>query len=209
MSNINDISFDLLKPEPLLIVLSGPSGVGKDVTLQALKKHNIPLQNVVTATTREPRSDEVHGVDYFFYSKDEFQEMIDANELLEYAIVYNDFKGIPKEQVRKAMQSGLDVILRVDVQGAAKLRELNPDAVLIFLLPSSVEEWHERLNSRQTETEESMKIRLEKVKWELEFLPIFDYLVVNRHNCLDETVDTIIDIINAEHHRTIPRKITL
>lgn len=209
MSDNNSISFDLLKPEPLLIVLSGPSGVGKDVTLQALKKRNIPLHFVVTATTREARPEETHGVDYFFYSKEEFQEMIDANELLEYAIVYEDYKGIPKEQVRKAMQSGLDVILRVDVQGAAKLRELNPDAVLIFLLPSSVEEWHERLNNRQTETEESMNIRLNKVKWELEFLPIFDYMVVNRHNCLDETVDTIIKIIHAEHHRTIPRKITL
>jgi guanylate kinase len=209
MSDNNSITFDLLKPEPLLIVLSGPSGVGKDVTLQALKKRNIPLHFVVTATTREARPEETHGVDYFFYSKEEFQAMIDANELLEYAIVYEDYKGIPKEQVRKAMQSGLDVILRVDVQGAAKLRELNPDAVLIFLLPSSVEEWHERLNNRQTETEESMKIRLNKVKWELEYLPIFDYMVVNRHNCLDEAVDTIIDIIHAEHHRTIPRKITL
>lgn len=209
MSNNDSITFDLLKPEPLLIVLSGPSGVGKDVTLQALKKRNIPLHFVVTATTREARPEETHGVDYFFYSKEEFQAMIDANELLEYAIVYEDYKGIPKEQVRKAMQSGLDVILRVDVQGAAKLRELNPDAVLIFLLPSSVEEWHERLNNRQTETEESMKIRLNKVKWELEYLPIFDYMVVNRHNCLDEAVDTIIDIIHAEHHRTIPRKITL
>lgn len=209
MSEIDTVMFDLLKPEPLLIVLSGPSGVGKDVTLQALKKRNIPLHFVVTATTREARAEETHGVDYFFYSKEEFQAMIDANELLEYAIVYDDYKGIPKEQVRKAMQSGLDVILRVDVQGAAKLRELNPDAVLIFLIPSSVEEWHERLNSRQTETPESMKIRLEKVKWELEFLPIFDYMVVNRHNQLDEAVDTIVDIINAEHHRTIPRKITL
>ncbi|PKO06103.1 MAG: guanylate kinase [Chloroflexi bacterium HGW-Chloroflexi-3] len=209
MSDNNSISFDLLKLEPLLIVLSGPSGVGKDVTLQALKKRNIPLHFVVTATTREARPEETHGVDYFFYSKQEFQAMIDANELLEYAIVYDDYKGIPKEQVRKAMQSGLDVILRVDVQGAAKLRELNPDAVLIFLLPSSVEEWHERLNNRQTETEESMNIRLNKVKWELEYLPIFDYMVVNRHNCLEEAVETIVDIIHAEHHRTIPRKITL
>jgi len=209
MSDNNSITFDLLKPEPLLIVLSGPSGVGKDVTLQALKKRNIPLHFVVTATTREPRPEETHGVDYFYYSKEEFQAMIDANELLEYAIVYEDYKGIPKEQVRKAMQSGLDVILRVDVQGAAKLRELNPDAVLIFLLPSSVEEWHERLNNRQTETEESMNIRLNKVKWELEYLPIFDYMVVNRHNRLEEAVETIVDIIHAEHHRTIPRKITL
>lgn len=209
MRENESINFDLLKPEPLLIVLSGPSGVGKDVTLQALKKRNIPMHFVVTATTREQRPEETHGVDYFFYSKEEFQKMIAENELLEYAIVYEDYKGIPKKQVRKAMESGLDVILRVDVQGAAKLRELNPDAVMIFLIPSSVEEWHERLNSRQTETPESMKIRLEKVKWELEYLTIFDYMVVNRHNQLNEAVDTIVDIINAEHHRTIPRKITL
>lgn len=209
MSDSNSITFDLLKPEPLLIVLSGPSGVGKDATLQALKKRNIPLSFVVTATTREPRPEETNGVDYFFYSKKEFQAMIDSNELLEYAVVYDDYKGIPKEQVRKAMQSGLDVILRVDVQGAAKLRELNPDAVLIFLLPSSVEEWHKRLNSRQTETEESMKIRIEKVKWELEYLSIFDYMVVNRHNHLEAAVETIVDILHAEHHRTKPRKITL
>lgn len=209
MGNSDKITFDLLKPEPLLIVLSGPSGVGKDVTLQALKKKNIPLHFVVTATTREPRPEETHGVDYFFYSKEDFQKMIDTDELLEYAIVYDDYKGIPKDQIRKAMQSGLDVILRVDVQGAAKLRELNPDAVLIFLLPSSLEEWHTRLNGRQTETQESMKIRMEKVKWELDYISIFDYLVVNRHNRLDETVNTIADILNAEHHRTIPRKITL
>ncbi len=208
LENTN-ISFDLLKKEPLLIVLSGPSGVGKDVTLQALKKKNIPLHFVVTATTRAPRPEEQHGVDYFFYTKKEFEKMIAEDELLEYAIVYEDYKGIPKDQIRKAMQSGLDVILRVDVQGAAKLRELNPDAVMIFLIPSSVEEWHDRLNSRQTETPESMKIRLEKVKWELEYLPIFDYMVINRHNHLDEAVDTIADIISAEHHRTIPRKITL
>ncbi len=209
MSDNNSISFDLLKPEPLLIVLSGPSGVGKDVTLQALKKRNIPLHFVVTATTRKPRPEETHGVDYFFYSKEKFQAMIESNELLEYAIVYDDYKGIPKDQVQKAMQSGLDVILRVDVQGAAKLRELNPDAVLIFLLPSSVEEWHQRLNNRQTETEESMNIRMNKVKWELEYLKIFDYMVVNRHNQLEKAVETIVAIIHAEHHRTNPRKITL
>jgi len=209
MSDTNEISFDLLKPEPLLIVLSGPSGVGKDVTLQALKKRNIPLHFVITATTRSPRAGEKNGVDYFFYTRDEFEALIKANELLEHAVVYDDYKGIPKEQIRKAMQSGQDVILRVDVQGAAKLRELNPDAVLIFLLPGSVEEWHQRLNSRQTETEESMKTRLNKVKWELEYLPLFDYLVVNKHNELEIAVDNIIEIIHAEHHRCIPRKITL
>lgn len=209
MKDKEQVSFDLLKPEPLLIVLSGPSGVGKDVTLKALQKRKTPFHFVVTATSRPPRPEETHGVDYFFYSKEEFKEMIKNDELLEYATVYNDYKGIPKEQVRKALKSGKDVILRVDVQGAAKIRELSPQAVLIFLLPSSVKEWHDRLNSRQTETEESMRIRLAKVKWELEYLPIFDYLVVNRHNRLEETVDIISGIINSEHHRTVPRKITL
>lgn len=203
------VSFDLLNPEPLLLVISGPSGVGKDATLQALKRHDLPLHYVITATTRLPRDGEVDGKDYFFYTKDEFLQMIEEGEFLEHAVVYEDFKGIPKQQIREAMQSGLDVILRVDVQGAAKLRELCPDAVLIFLLPSSNEEWHDRLNHRQSETAQSMKVRQETVRRELEYLPMFDYMVVNEHNKLEEAVDTIIQIINVEHHRTVPRKITL
>ena len=203
------VSFNLLKPVPLLLVISGPSGVGKDATLQALKKHDLPLHYVITATTRLPRDGEVDGRDYFFYSKEEFEQMIENDELLEHAVVYEDYKGIPKQQIREAMQSGLDVILRVDVQGAAKLRELCPDAVLIFLLPSSNEEWHDRLNHRRSETAQSMKVRLETVKRELEYLPMFDYMVVNEHNKLEEAVETIIQIINVEHHRTVPRKITL
>ncbi|PKO14712.1 MAG: guanylate kinase [Chloroflexi bacterium HGW-Chloroflexi-10] len=203
------INFDLIHSQPLLLVISGPSGVGKDATLQALKQRELPLHYVVTATTRAPREGEVHGRDYFFLPKEEFETMIAANELLEHAIVYEDYKGIPKQQIREAMASGLDVILRVDVQGAAKLRELCPDAVLIFLVPSSVEEWHARLNNRNSETAQSMKVRLETVKRELEFLPIFDYMVVNRHNCLEEAVDSIVNIISTEHMRTVPRKITL
>lgn len=203
------VSFDLLQREPLLLVISGPSGVGKDATLQALKKRDLPLHYVITATTRLPRSGEVDGKDYFFYEKEEFEKMIEDGELLEHAIVYEDYKGIPKQQIRQAMASGLDVILRVDVQGAAKLRELCPDAVLIFLLPSSVEEWHDRLNHRRSETAQSMKIRLETIQRELEYLSMFDYMVVNEHNKLEEAVDTIVEIINVEHHRTVPRKITL
>ena len=203
------VSFDLLKSEPLLLVISGPSGVGKDATLHALKKRDLPLHYVITATTRKPRVGEKDGVDYFFYKKEVFEKMIDDGELLEHAIVYEDYKGIPKQQIREAMASGLDVILRVDVQGAAKLRELCPDAVLIFLLPSSVEEWHQRLNNRNSETAQSMKVRLETVKRELEYLPLFDYRVVNEHNKLEEAVDTIVDIIKVEHHRSVPRKITL
>ena len=203
------VSFDLLEYHPLLIVLSGPSGVGKDATLHALKKRDLPLHFVITATTRVPREGEVDGVDYFFYTRDEFEALIAKDELLEHALVYDDYKGIPKEQIRQAMDSGLDVILRVDVQGAATLRRLCPDAVLIFLLPSSVAEWHERLNNRQSETAQSMKVRQETVKRELEQLKIFDYMVTNKHNQLEDAVDTIVEIIHAEHHRTNPRKITL
>jgi len=203
------ISFDLLKYHPLLIVLSGPSGVGKDATLKELKKRDLPLYYVITATTRKKRKGEIAGVDYSFYSKEEFERMIADGELLEHAIVYEDYKGIPKQQVIEAFASNKDVILRVDVQGARTLREMFPQAVLIFLLPTSVEEWHERLNRRKTETDQSLKVRMEKVKWELGFLDIFDYMVVNRHNCLEKTVDSIVEIIHAEHHRTQPRRVTL
>lgn len=205
----SDVSFDLLHPEPLMIVISGPSGVGKDATLQALKKRELPLHFVVTATTRPPREGEVHGKDYFFYTKEEFEQLIREDELLEHAVVYEDYKGIPKEQIRQALESKKDVILRVDVQGAARLRELCPDAVLIFLLPSSQDEWHKRLNNRKSETAQSMKVRLETVKRELDYLNIFDYMVVNRHNQLEEAVDTIVNIMDAEHHRTNPRKLNL
>ena len=203
------ISFNLLKYHPLFIVLSGPSGVGKDATLQELKKRDLPLHYVVTATTREMRLGEVAGVDYFFYSKEEFEKMRDADEFLEHAIVYEDYKGIPRDQVSEAFASNKDVILRVDVQGAKTLRELFPQAVLIFLLPTSVDEWIDRLNSRKTETDQTLKVRIDKAKWELDFLNIFDYMVVNRHNCLEKTVDSIVEIIHAEHHRTQPRRIDL
>ena len=109
---------------PLLIVISGPSGVGKDTVIQRMKERRLPFHFVVTATTRPPRAGEVHGRDYFFVTKDEFAAMIESDELLEYAYVYNDYKGIPKQQVREALASGQDVIMRVDVQGAAKIRQL-------------------------------------------------------------------------------------
>jgi len=203
------LSFDLLEKHPLFIVLSGPSGVGKDATLQELKKRNLPLHFIVTATTRDPRPGEVDGKDYFFHSKQEFESLIASGQFFEHSIVYEDLKGIPMDQVVPAIASGLDVIIRVDVQGAKKLRDLIPDAVLIFLLPSSVEEWNQRLDDRKTETVQSKKIRMEKVRWELEYLQYFDYMVINRHNCLSDAVDTIVEIIHAEHHKTKPRKIQI
>ncbi|MBN1265805.1 MAG: guanylate kinase [Anaerolineales bacterium] len=202
-------TYSLPPVEPLLIVLSGPSGVGKDTVLQNMKQRDLPFHFVVTATTRPKRSGEVNGVDYFFVSKDEFARMIEEDELLEYAIVYNDHKGIPKQQVREALASGKDVVMRVDVQGAETIRSLCPDAVLIFLATRTEDELVQRLKNRKTETNESLSLRIAMARKELNRVELFDYLVVNADCHLDNTVDKILSIIEAEHHRTIPRKVTL
>ena len=202
-------TYELPPKEPLLLVISGPSGVGKDTVLQHMKDRDLPLHFVVTATTRERRPGEDQGVAAFFVSKDEFARMIEEDELLEYAIVYNDHKGIPKQQVREALASGRDVVMRVDVQGAETIRSLCPDAVLIFLATRTEEELVERLRKRRTETDESLSLRIAMARKELQRVEMFDYLVVNADLQLDKTVDTIEAIMNAEHHRTIPRKVSL
>lgn len=203
----NDPS-NLDQSEPLLIVISGPSGVGKDTVIQHMKKRAVPIRFVVTATTRPPRPGEKNGVDYFFYSKEEFAAMIEQGELLEYAIVYNDFKGIPKESVRQALNSGQDSILRIDVQGAATVHKLYPDAVLIFLTTTQ-EELARRLKSRTTAKPEDIPLRIATARGELKRIEEFDYVVNNRDDQLDETVNIIMAIVKAEHHRVHPRKVTL
>jgi guanylate kinase len=135
--------------------------------------------------------------------------MIEADELLEYAIVYNDYKGIPKQQVRDALASGQDVVMRIDVQGAATIRKIVPEAVLVFLTTESEEAMVHRLEARKTETPEGLKLRIATARQELKRIGEFDYIVVNPESHLDEAVDTIQAIINAEHHRTNPRKVTL
>ena len=194
---------------PLLIVISGPSGVGKDSVLQRMKQLQLPFHFVVTATTRPRRSEESDGVDYFFITHDEFAEMIEHDQLLEYAIVYNDYKGIPKQQVRQALASGKDVVLRIDVQGAATIRGLCPEALLVFLSTRTMEELIERLRERKTETPEGLKLRIATARQELKSAELFDYVVINGDGELDEAVDKIRAIIRAEHQRTHPRKVTL
>ncbi|UYN90612.1 MAG: guanylate kinase [Anaerolineales bacterium] len=195
--------------EPLLIVISGPSGVGKDSVLELMKQRGLPFHFVVTATTRPPRPEERDGVDYLFVSREEFAGLIEKQELLEYAIVYNDYKGIPKDQVRKALTSGKDVVMRVDVQGAATVRKISPEAILVFITTSSEEELVERLERRKTETPENLKLRIATARQEFKRIDEFDYVVVNRDGELDETVDRIEDIISAEHHRVNPRRVQL
>jgi guanylate kinase len=194
-----------LRPKPLVVVISGTSGAGKDVTIKRLKGRGFPFFFVVTATTRPPRAGEVHGVDYIFCSPREFERMIVEGELLEYARVYGDYKGIPKEQVRNALASGQDVILRVDVQGAAKLRQLIPEAVFIFLTASSEEELVERLRARKTETDKALQRRLATAREEMQEIHHFNYVVVNRDGELDCTVDRIVAIMKAEKSRARPR----
>lgn len=206
---MSELEFNLPKTQPFLIVISGPSGVGKDTVIQRMKERNLPFQFVVTATSRPPRQNEVHGQDYFFYSREEFKEMIDKGELLEHALVYNDYKGIPKSQVRDALASGKDVVMRLDVQGAATIRKLCPDALLIFLSSQDEKEMVDRLQERKTETFDDLKLRIATARQEMTHINSFDYVVINCEYHLDETVDTIVSIIIAEHHRVTPRKVTL
>lgn len=195
--------------EPLLVVISGPSGVGKDSVIKAMKERDLPFYFVVTATTRPQRENEVHGVDYFFVSTEEFSDMIENDQLLEYATVYEEYKGVPKEQVRQALASGQDVIMRIDVQGAATIRKIAPQACLIFLVAQDEAELIERLKKRRTESQEAMLKRIETAREELQRVNEFDYVVLNRDCHLNEAVDTILAIIRAEHHRTSPQKVTL
>ena len=194
---------------PLLIVVSGPSGVGKDTLLARLKEKNLPFHFVVTANTRPRRPGEVEGRDYHFVSRDEFVAMIERDEMLEYADVYGDYKGVPKQQVREAFASGKDVIMRLDVQGAMTIRRLVPEAVLIFVMAGDEGELVDRLRARRTETPESLKVRIDTVRQELQHLPEFDYVVVNRSGALDHAVDAVLGIVRAEHSRVHPRKVSL
>ena len=195
--------------QPLLVVISGPSGVGKDTVIQRMKERGVNIHFVVTATTRPARPGEVHGRDYIFMSNDDFAQMIEDNELLEYAIVYGDYKGIPKQQVRDAMASGKDVIMRIDVQGAATIRKLCPDALLIFLTTGTEEELVQRLIVRKTETPEGLKLRTATARKEMKRINEFDYCVFNPEFHLDTAVDTVLAIIEAEHNRVNPRVVTL
>jgi guanylate kinase len=173
-----------------------------------MKERKLPFRFVVTVTTRAPREGEVHGVDYYFVSRDKFAEMIEADEMLEYAYVYNDYKGVPKEQVSQALESGTDVVMRVDVQGAATLRRLYPGALMIFLMTEDEEIMVRRLEERNSEDPEELKLRIATARKELEQVVDFDYLVINRQERLDETVDKILAIMAAEHQRVHPRSVT-
>lgn len=194
---------------PLLIVFSGLSGAGKDAVLDGLKQSAVPLEHIITATTRPRRPDEADGVHYRFLSEAEFRQLIERNELMEWAEVYGNYYGVPKAPVREALAGGRDVIIKVDVQGAETIKKLAPQALFIFLVPPSLEELECRLKGRCTETPEELALRIGTAKAEMAKAEIFDHVVVNQPGELDKAVADIAAIIKAEKNRPEPRQISL
>ncbi|RRR69375.1 MAG: guanylate kinase [Candidatus Viridilinea halotolerans] len=194
---------------PLLVVISGPSGVGKDSVLNRMRDFSFPFHFVVTATSRAMRPGEIAGFDYHFVTTERFEAMIAADELIEWALVYGQYKGIPKFEVRQAMATGRDVILRINVDGAATVRRIAPEAIFIFLAPASIDELRQRLSMRRTENTHEIETRLAVAASELEQVQHFDYVVINREGHLDEAVSQIRAIISAEKQRVFPRLVNL
>ncbi|MDA1218931.1 MAG: guanylate kinase [Chloroflexi bacterium] len=190
---------------PLLVVLSGPSGVGKDAALDGLKRLDRPWHFAITATTRPPRSGEQDGVDYIFLDTETFLKMKDRDQFLECAEVYGKWYGVPRSQVRQALKNGKDVILKIDVQGAATVRKLAPEALSLFMLPASYAELRSRLNGRMSESAPDLELRLQTAQEELAQVSQFDYRVINRDGGLEQAIADIDAIIAAEKCRVVPR----
>ena len=185
----------------MLVALSGPSGAGKDAVLTRLREGGRPYHYAVTATTRPRRENETDGKDYIFVSAEEFRGMIANDEMLEWAEVYGNLYGVPRSQVTDAMARGLDVIVKIDVQGAATIRRLAPEAVLVFITAPSLEDLAERLHERQTESPESRGVRLGMAEKEMADSAWFNHVVINENGKLDETVRRVEEVISRERRR--------
>ncbi len=195
--------------KPLLIVLSGLSGTGKDTLLTKMKQSDAPFTHITTITTRLPRANEKNNVDYHFTSEKKFQEMIERKELLEWANVYGNLYGTPKKSVTEALNRGEDTIVKVDVQGATTIKKLLPQAIFIFVATPSIKELISRLKRRHTESAADLALRTKTAEEEVKKLELFDYVVFNRRDEIDRAVSEIKAIITAEKCRITPRDITL
>jgi len=184
---------------PLLLVLTGPSGTGKDTLLAHLKSPGRPYHVSVNATTRDRRPGEVDGVDYYFVSKEEFQRMLDDDELLEHAVVYGQEKGVPKAPIREALARGRDVLMRTDIQGARTIKRLVPGAITIFVAPPSGDELRSRVKKRGGDSDEQVKLRQETAVQEMAVADEFDYTVVN--DDLARAGNEIDEIMSRERNR--------
>lgn len=194
---------------PLLLVLSGPSGVGKDLLLSRLREIGRPYHFTITATTRPRRDGELDGVDYHFMGEQDFEAMIARDELLEWANVYGNYYGVPKAQVMDALRNGQDVILKIDVQGAETVRQIAPEALFIFLAPPTEAELERRLRGRRSESDEVLAARIDKARHELQEAVEFDYTVVHHTDATDKAALEVEDIIERERLRKPPRTVAL
>ena len=184
----------------LLILISGPSGTGKGTVCDLLRQKHPEISYSISATTRQPRPGEQDGVNYYFYTKEKFREMIDQGQLLEWAEVYGNFYGTPKQKVLNRLEAGEDILLEIDTQGALNVMKVMPEGLFIFLLPPSLEELAARLKGRGTETEESLHRRLGAAVDEIKLATKYRYVVVN--DKVEDAQETIAKIIEAEHHRS-------
>ena len=184
----------------LLILISGPSGTGKGTVCDLLRQKHPESSYSISATTRQPRPGEQDGVNYYFYTKEKFREMIDQGQLLEWAEVYGNFYGTPKQKVLDRLEAGEDILLEIDTQGALNVMKVMPEGLFIFLLPPSLEELAARLKGRGTETEESLHRRLGAAVDEIKLATKYRYVVVN--DKVEDAEETIANIIEAEHHRS-------
>lgn len=183
----------------LLIVISGPSGAGKGTICKSFLERNKGVVLSVSATTRSPRNGEVDGVNYYFITKEEFKAKIGSNDFLEYAEVYDNYYGTPKSNVEEMLESGKDVILEIDIQGALKVKENTQEGVFVFILPPSMEELKQRIIKRGSETEESLMKRFKSAYKEINFISKYNYAVVNDE--VEIAVEKLEAIITAEKCR--------
>jgi len=195
---------------PLVVVISGPSGVGKDVIIdQMIGSNRLGFHFVVTTTSRSPRQGEQEGINHNFVSVEHFKNLIQSNKLLEWAQVYDNYYGVPKIQVSDALADGKHVIIRVDVQGAKRLKEIIPEALLIFILPPSLDVLRSHLEKRGVDTENEMKKRLIAARQEITQTDLFDFTVTNKEHNLDQAVNRVIEIIQTESLKKPTREIRL
>ncbi|MBA12715.1 MAG: guanylate kinase [Chloroflexi bacterium] len=183
------------KSNSILIVLSGPSGVGKDAVLNHMKNNHMDYHFTVTVTTREKRPNEIEGIDYIFIEKTKFESLKENDDLLESAEVYGNFYGIPKSQVLDALSSGKDVIMKLDVQGAKTIKSLAPNALFVFLAAPTIESLRTRLEKRMTESPEALETRLNTAKMENTESEWFDHIIINEDDEIDKTVKELEEII--------------
>ncbi len=188
--------------KPLLIVISGPSAVGKDVLIDLLKTYDSNYHFVVTTTTRKIRKDEKEGINHFFLSVKKFNKRIKEGKFLEWAKVYGNYYGVEKKQVEMALKEGKDVIIRVDVQGAERIRQIFEDSLQIFILPPNINILKQHLIIRGVNDSNDINLRLQKAKQEIDKAIDFKYSIINYENKLEETAKKINEIIDKEHKYT-------